>query len=237
MDRPRLIQTWSNAILGSLSHLTTTYARTVVALFTAMTVLVAFYTARHLELLTSRNDLVSSDKRYLQLDEEYGETFHGLDQLIVVAEGPNFEETKAFVRRLGERLEADTTHVKEVFYQIDTSSLQGKKLLLLPPEDLHSLRENVEDYQDLIRDLTVTPGLNTLMTAVNRKISSVMVSHLTASFLGLEGPEEEGGAIDLVENLFHMRPAQADSPTDTTRRLIESMRAYQAEDTSSQNQE
>jgi len=64
---------------------------------------------------------ISAKKRYLQLDEEYSKAFHGLDQLIVVAEGPALEETKAFVRLLGERLKADTEHVQEVFYQIDAS--------------------------------------------------------------------------------------------------------------------
>lgn len=191
MEESRPVQTWSNAVLGSLSHLTTTYARIVVVLALATAVLAAFYTARHLELITGRNDLISPDKRYLQLDEEYSETFRGLEQLIVVAEGPDFEETKAFVRRLGQRLEADREQVEEVFYRIDTSSLQGKKLLFLPPEDLHSLRENVEEYQELMRDLTAAPALNTLFTAINRKVSSVMVSHLAADFLGLEEPESE----------------------------------------------
>ena len=56
-------QPWNNAILGSLSHVTTTYARTVVALVLAISALAVFYTARHLEFLTSRNQLISSEKR------------------------------------------------------------------------------------------------------------------------------------------------------------------------------
>ena len=185
-------QPWNNAILGSLSHVTTTYARTVVALVLAISALAVFYTARHLEFLTSRNQLISSEKRYLQLDDEYAEAFHGLEQLVVVAEGPDLGETKAFVQYLGEELMTDKEHVQAVFYQIDTSSLQGKKLLLLPPADLRSLREKVEEYQELIKDLAIAPSLNTLLTAINRKISSAMVSHLTKGFLGLEEPEEEG---------------------------------------------
>ena len=184
-------QTWSRSFLGSLSHLTTTYARTIIVVVLATSVLAAFYTARSLELVTGRSALISPDKRYLQLDEEYAEIFHGLASVVVVAEGSNFEETKAFVRRLRERLAADTGHVEEVFYHIDTASLQGKKLLLLPPEDLSSLRDNVEEHQDLIQDLTLAPGVNTVFTAMNQKISAAMVSHLATGFLGLDEPENE----------------------------------------------
>lgn len=169
-----------------------TYAKTVVVLVLAISALSVWYTARHLELLTSRNDLISSHKRYLQLDEEYSKAFHGLDQLIVVAEGADVEETKAFVRLLGERLKADTEHVQEVFYQIDASSLAGKKLLLLSPQDLRSLREKVEEYQELMRDFTAAPRLNTLLAAINRKLSAAMVSHLAKGFLGVEEPEDKG---------------------------------------------
>ncbi len=64
--------------------------------------------------------------------------------MVVVAESPDLEDTKTFVRRLGEELQADTAHVQEVFYRIDTSPLEGKKLLFLSLADLRTLRENVE---------------------------------------------------------------------------------------------
>ncbi len=186
------LEAWEKRPLRLLARLITTYAKTVLVLCLVLAALASLYTVQHLDFVTGRNDLISAKKRYLQLDEEYSKAFHGLDQLIVVAEGPTLEETKAFVRLLGERLKADTEHVQEVFYHIDASSLEGKKLLLLSPTDLRLLRANVEDYQELMRDLTTTPGVNTLLAAVNHKISSVMVSHLTKGFLGLGEPEDKG---------------------------------------------
>lgn len=184
------VQRWSSVLLGAVSHLTTTSARTVVVVVGVLSVLAVVYTARHLEFVTDLNQLISSHKRYRQLDEEYAAAFHGLEQLVVVAEGPDVQETKAFIRRLGERLAADTEQVQEVLYRIEASSFEGKKLLLLSPAELRSLHENVEEYQDLLRALMTAPGLNTLLAAMNQKISSVMVSHLTEGFLGLEEPEE-----------------------------------------------
>lgn len=185
-------QLWSRALFRSLSRVTMTYAGTVVVLVLTISALAVWYTAHSLDFVTSRNQLISSEKRYLQLDDEYSDTFHGLEQLVVVAEGPDIEETKTFVRHLGEDLKEDTEHIKEAFYQIDTTSLEGKKLLLLSSAELHSLRDKIEESQELMRDVTASPGLNTLLAAINRKISTAMVSHVAQGFLGLQDSEDNG---------------------------------------------
>ena len=73
-------------LLDCLVHVTTTYAKTIVVVVLVTSVLAVFYTFRHLELLTSRQELISPDNRALQLDKEYAEIFHGLAPLVVVAE-------------------------------------------------------------------------------------------------------------------------------------------------------
>jgi len=158
----------------------------------AVSTLAAWYTWRHLDFVTDRNQLISSDKRYLQLDNAYADAFHGLEQLVVVAEGADPEETKTFIRRLGERLTADTAHVQEVWYRVDTSSLAGKKLLLLSATELRSLRDKIAESQDVLREVTTTPGLNTLLGAMNHQISAAMVSHLAQGLLGLQDPADRG---------------------------------------------
>jgi hopanoid biosynthesis associated RND transporter like protein HpnN len=195
MNPFQMARSWSSALLDLLSHTTTTYAKTVVALVLAISALSVWYSRRHLDFVTSRNQLISSEKRYLQLDDEYADTFHGLEQVVVVAEGPDLEETKVFMQSLSERLKADTAHVQEVFYHIDTDSLAGKKLLWLSADDLRSLHDKLEESRELMRDVTAAPGLNTLLTAMNRRISATMVSHLTQGFLGLaESPDSENTA-------------------------------------------
>jgi len=177
-------------LLHLLARLTTTYPWTILALCLALAGLAAFYTVRHLEFVTGRNDLISSDKQYLRLDEEYANEFKGVDQLVVVVEPRDVPQGKDFVTRLGEVLARDTAHVEEVFYRIDTSSLEGKKLLYLSPEDLRSLGDNLEQYRDLVQGLTTAPGLNTLFRVINQQISAAMVSHLVSDFLGLDSPAQ-----------------------------------------------
>src|SRR5262249_48710131 len=107
-----------------------------------------------------------------------------LDSFIVVIEPQHFERGKRFVDALGARLRADTQHVSRVVDKIDTTSLEGKKLLLLSPEDLHTLRQRLEDAQNLLTDLAAAPGLQQLLVSINQAISQALVTHLTTSFLG-----------------------------------------------------
>lgn len=174
----------------TLAYLTTSYPWAVLLGCLALAVAAVTYTAHSMTFVTGRNDLISADKRYVQLDEEYSEEFMGIDQVVVVVEPRDLQQGKDFVSRLGERLLQDTTYIAEVFYRIDTSSLEGKKLLYLSPEDLHALRDQIAEYHDLIHDLTTAPGVNTLFRAINLQVSSGMVSHIVSGFLGLDSTTE-----------------------------------------------
>ena len=170
------------------------YAKTILSICLLISVAASFYTVQHLELVTGRNDLISTDKRYLQLDEEYSEEFVGVDQVVVVVEPQDIPQGKAFITRLGERLAQDREHIAEIFYRVDISSLEGKKLLYLSATDLYDLQRNLEDSQEIIKDLLAEPGLNTLFETINTQVSSAVVSHLVEDLLGLgtETESEEG---------------------------------------------
>ena len=170
------------------------YAKTALAVCLLLSVAASLYTARHLELVTGRNDLISTEKRYLQLDEEYSEEFIGVDQVAVVVEPRDIPQGKAFVTRLAERLALEREHIAEIFYRVDVSSLEGKKLLYLPAEDLRDLRRSLEDSQEIIHELLTQPGLNTLFEAINTQVSSAVVSHLVGDLLGLDiATDEDSG--------------------------------------------
>ena len=170
------------------------YAKTALAVCLLLSVAASLYTARHLELVTGRNDLISTEKRYLQLDEEYSEEFIGVDQVAVVVEPRDIPQGKAFVTRLAERLALEREHIAEIFYRVDVSSLEGKKLLYLPAEDLRDLRRSLEDSQEIIHELLTQPGLNMLFEAINTQVSSAVVSHLVGDLLGLDiATDEDSG--------------------------------------------
>ena len=77
---------WEQRLLRTLASFTITYAKTVIIGSLVLTALAATYTVQHLQFISDRNDLVSAEKRYLQLDEEYTREFMGVDELVVIVE-------------------------------------------------------------------------------------------------------------------------------------------------------
>jgi uncharacterized protein len=146
-----------------------------------------WYTVRTLDFETSRNALASSRARYIQLKDEREKAFGKIDYIVVVVEPPNLERGKQFVQALVPRLQADTQHFDEVVDRIETTSLEGKKLLLLSPEELRQLQQRLEDSQDFILTLSDNPGLLQLLTAINREITKALVK-VTIGGLGLLDP-------------------------------------------------
>ena len=143
-----------------------------------------WYTAGALEFETSRNAMVTSSARYIQIEKELNDDFEDIEYIVVVIEPQHFERGKQFVEALATRLRADTRHFEKVVEKIDTSKLDGKKLLYLSPEELRTLRKRLEDVQDMMADLSDTPGLVQLLDSINQEISRALVTHLTQELLG-----------------------------------------------------
>jgi len=80
-------------LLSSLARLSIRYPWLVLLLCLGGVVWASLYTVRHLEFVASRNALISGNKRYIQLDEEYADEFVGIDQLVVVVAPLEVEQT------------------------------------------------------------------------------------------------------------------------------------------------
>ena len=130
-----------------------------------------YYTIRHLEFNMDRNALISVKEPAVKRHEEISEAFGNLTNVVVVVEGFDLDRMKAFIRSLGTRLEAEPDYFQNLFYHIDTSSLDGKKLLYLSTDELHDLRNKLIDYGELIEDLSFTPQPSRILAFVNQRIS------------------------------------------------------------------
>lgn len=167
----------------------------------ALTVLAGWYTALHLGFQTSRNALMPQHTRYMQRYYEWKADFASIEPLIVVIEPQNLQRGKQFVEALASRLRADTQYFTRVTEKIDTHSLEGKKLLLLSPTDLRTLQQRLEDAQELLATVTATPGVGSLLAAVNHEITKAMVNYMFTEFLGSSATAENGGPLQDVSFL------------------------------------
>jgi hopanoid biosynthesis associated RND transporter like protein HpnN len=167
----------------ALVRLSITFPWTTLLVSVILAGVAVWYTSTHLTFQTSRNALVSPKAHYIQRAEDIDKDFHDLDAFIVAVEPPHLERGKQFVDALTARLRTDTQHFSRVVDKIDTSSLEGKKLLLLSPDDLRTLQQRLQEAQGLLTDLAGAPGLQQLLVSINQEISKALAAHLTTSFL------------------------------------------------------
>jgi len=195
-QRRRVLQGIGQGGVWAIVRLSIAFPWTTLVMAVVLAGVAVWYTATHLEFRTSRNALVSQKARYIQRFEEIDQDFYDLDSFIVVVEPQRFERGKQFVDALAARLRADTQHFSRVIDKIDTASLEGKKLLLLAPEDLRTLQQRLQDAQDLLTDLAAAPGLQQLLVSINQEISKALVTHLTTAFLGDASSTTSAGAAE-----------------------------------------
>jgi predicted RND superfamily exporter protein len=189
-----VLQNRGQRYLQGLIRLTTKAPWLTVALAAVLSVLALGYTADTLRLETSRKALTDSQARYARAEQDIKNDFEKIDYLVVAVEPPSPELGKRFVDTLAALLRADTRHFEEVIEKIDTSSLDGKKLLLLDPDELRALRQRLEDAKDFTAALATSPGLVQLLTSINQEISKALVAHITGSLLSLSSPAESTSA-------------------------------------------
>ena len=212
------LRTGAQRSINRLINLAITFPWLIIALGTALAGYALWYTVTHLEFVTSRNALVSQNAPYIQADEAIDRDFGAFDYAIVVVEPPNLERGKQFVRTLATRLHADTEHFDQVIATLDTSSLEGKKLLYLTPDELRTLGQRLNDAQDLMTDWSETPGIVPLLNLINQEISRALVSHLTGGLLGVsalsDSDSKSSQALDItfLNTLFTQMTLALEAP-------------------------
>lgn len=128
-----------------------------------------YYTVKHLEFDTNRDNLVGGDKKYHQNFLKYRKEFPLQDDLVVVVESEDKEKNRQFVERLGARLERATNIFTDVVFKGDLKMLGSKALLFVPEDDLAEMRQTLRDYRPFLEQFTQATNLSALFNLVNRQ--------------------------------------------------------------------
>lgn len=150
----------------------------------------AYYALNHLSMRTSRNDLVGTDLRIMQLSEEMDRQFGGRDNLAVVVENSDPKHSIQFVEALAAELKQYPQNFREIFYRVDPEKFKHWALLYLDQKELLELKTKFANHQKELRALSSDPRLNRFFYVVNEEITRAMLGHLFTGFLQ-EEPEKE----------------------------------------------
>ncbi len=211
----------NRTLLTRLSTVSAARPCWVLGIGLVLSVLSIGYTLGNLEFKTGRNDLVTvkepSVKRYEELSDHFGRMTHA----VVGVEGGDLDRMKQFITALADRLQKEPGFFENLFFRIDTTPLEGKKLLYLSEDELKDLKTKLMDYGELIDELTFMPKMSAILAFVNQKISEATVSHLISELIGGDDtpPSDSASAPSDM-------PVEAADPVDLTflRSLLKEMR-------------
>jgi hopanoid biosynthesis associated RND transporter like protein HpnN len=211
-------------VLRGLVRLCCRYPVSTVALALALAILAIPVTLWNLRFEASALHLLPPGQAYVSRYREYSRDFGELDEIIIVVRGRTPEESKAYAARLVRELQAGPVAFNHLAYRVTLPDLEGRALLYLPKAALEELRDRIFDYQDFIESFAATPGLVTLLEAVNRQLAVAFARHFFD--LGLQDGAA-GSDLDFLGILLTQireaiaRPAPYRSPWDGLLRSVE----------------
>jgi uncharacterized protein len=179
------------------------YPKITVLVAVVLTVLAVPVTLMKLSFETSNLHLLPSGQPYVARYREYAQQFGELDEIIIAIHGQTPDESKAFAARLVASLHAGPTRFTRLAYRVSPESLDGRALLYLPTETLTQIRDQIFDHQAFIESFAASPGLVTLIDAVDRDMTTAFAAHVFD--LGLGDDTATGDLQFLATLLTQMR--------------------------------
>jgi hopanoid biosynthesis associated RND transporter like protein HpnN len=125
------------------------------------------FTASKLGFTTSRNDLVSSEKRYHQNFLNFRKEFPVEDDLVILVESDDTEKNRQFVERLGAKLEAEPELFTNPFYRADFKMLGDKALFFLKQDELAAFREQLTAFEPFVSKFSRATNFISLFQLIN----------------------------------------------------------------------
>ena len=160
------------------------YPKSTVLVAVVLTVLAVPVSLMKLSFETSNLHLLPSGQPYVAHYRKYAQQFGELDEIIIAIHGQTPDEAKAFAARLVASLHAGPTRFTRLAYRVSPESLDGRALLYLPTETLTQIRDQIFDHQAFIQSFAASPGLVTLIDAVEREMATAFAAHVFDLGLG-----------------------------------------------------
>jgi len=176
------IKSFVKLSLAKLVAVQTAHPWPVLFLVTALSILATIYTANHLGIQSSQQDLISPHEELIKISKQ----FHGFEQLdsfIVVIAAPDAERARHFLRQLTPRLEADRRNFAQIFSRVDPDAFKPWALLYLEEKDLLLLSGKLQENRRFLEEIARAPNLENFFTQVNYEMSHRAVGELFTGFL------------------------------------------------------
>lgn len=150
----------------------------------------AYYSYYHLQMVTSRDVLVSSNQRLIKLSKQIDEQFGSRDNLVIVVENTDLHRSIQFVDALADKLRQYPEEFRDLFYRVDPEKFKKWALLYVDQKQLVEFKGKLLEHRRELAALAAKPQLSVFFQVLNEQISRALIGHLFTGFLE-EKPEKE----------------------------------------------
>ena len=160
-------------IVVSIVKASTRFAASTVLIALALAVAAGFYTARHFEINTDINTLISPDLDWRQRDIQFDDAFDRDRTILAVVEGPTPEFTTSAAAALYDKLAGDKQHFESIQPLGWGEFFEKNGLLFLPADQVAQLTSQFESAAPLIEIMAGDPSLRGLTGALETALAGV----------------------------------------------------------------
>jgi hopanoid biosynthesis associated RND transporter like protein HpnN len=161
------------SIVVSIVKACTRFAAITVLIALIMAVAAGFYTARHFEINTDINTLISPDLDWRKRDNQFDTAFDRDRTILAVVDAPTPELTSAASAALAQKLTGDTKHFESVQPLGSGEFFEKNGLLFLPVAEVGQLTSQFESAAPLIEIMAGDPSLRGLTGALETGLAGV----------------------------------------------------------------
>lgn len=149
-----------------------------------------YYSYYYLEMVTSRDVLVSGNQRLIQLSRQIDAQFGARDNLVVVVENDDLSRSIRFVEALADKLRQYPEEFRHLFYRVDPENFKKWALLYVDQKQLEEFRRKLLGHREEMEAMAADPRLIKFFQVINKEITRAFIGHLFTGFLE-EKPVEE----------------------------------------------
>jgi uncharacterized protein len=160
-------------IVVSIVKASTRFAVSTVLIALALAVAAGFYTARHFEINTDINTLISPDLDWRRRDIQFDDAFDRDRTILAVVEGPTPELTTSAAAALYGKLAGDKQHFESIQPLGWGEFFEKNGLLFLPADQVAQLTSQFESAAPLIEIMAGDPSLRGLTGALETALAGV----------------------------------------------------------------
>lgn len=146
--------------------------RLILAAAILLSLVSVVYTVMNMEFLTGRDDLMPKNTQFHGDYRAWRQEFGDMEEIVVVIESDDQEKAGRFGEELQATLLKRPDVVQEVFFPFGLDFFKKNGLLFMPLAELQSLRDNLLLAKPVLKELSVSPSVQTLFSTLTAQMEN-----------------------------------------------------------------